>query len=498
MVYPLQSKNLIALDIALAGGATLLRDWNSPRRISMEAERWRRISVLYEEARTRTAADRAAFLDSACGDDAALRRELEALLADETRATTRLAMPAPDAATLMPSDAETVSAGADSGVMLASYRVERQRLPSGIGTTSVTAALASRYTIHRELGRGGMATVYLAEDPKHKRQVAVKVLDSELAAAIGSTRFAREIEIAAKLSHPHILPVFDSGETDGWLYYVMPVVEGESLRARLTRHNRLPVLEAIRIIEQVASALTYAHQHGIVHRDIKPENILLADDQAVVADFGIARAVQARGSENLTAVGIAIGTPAYMSPEQAFGQANVDGRSDIYAMGCVLFEMIAGRLPFEATTPQGLLSRHALDTAPSLRAIDSEVPLFVDRAVGRAMAKEPGQRFATPKEFADTLRAEIVVAPVGRRRVAVLPPVNATNDPENQFLVLGLHESLNSQLGQGNVAVLASYEMRDHEIAYMASRAWASAQLRGDPRFHGLLRKLRLPLPHEA
>lgn len=322
-------------------------------------------------------------------------------------------------------------------------------------TDRLSNALADRYKLGRELGRGGMATVYLAEDGKHKRQIAVKVLHPELAAAIGSTRFVREIEIAAKLTHPHILMLIDSGEADGFLFFVMPFVDGESLRDRLEREKRLSVPDSIRIIDQVASALNYAHQQGVIHRDIKPENILLAGDQAIVADFGIARAVQVAGGEKLTGTGIAIGTPAYMSPEQAFGQDNVDGRTDVYAMGCVLFEMVAGRTPFASTSPQALFAQHAVETVPSLRALDPSVPLFIERAVKQALAKEPGQRFNSPKAFAETLRSETVVAPVGRKRLAVLPPVNITNDPEQQFLVLGLHESLISQIGRGDVAVLA-------------------------------------------
>jgi len=324
------------------------------------------------------------------------------------------------------------------------------------GTTSaITAALADRYRIERELGRGGMATVYLAEDVKHKRHVAVKVLHPDLAAAIGSDRFVREIEIAAKLTHPHILMLIDSDEAGGYLFYVMPYVDGESLRDRLDRDKKLPISDAIRITEQVASALNYAHRQGVIHRDIKPENILLSGDHAIVADFGIARAVQVAGGEKLTATGLAIGTPAYMSPEQAFAQDDVDGRTDVYAMGCVLFEMVSGRTPYESTTPRRLLAQHAVETVPSLRVIDPDIPLFVDRAVSQALAKEPGQRFNSPKTFAETLRSQTVVAPVGRKRIAVLPPVNITNDPEQQYLVLGLHEAMISQLGRGKVAVLA-------------------------------------------
>ena len=331
----------------------------------------------------------------------------------------------------------------------------------------LSSALASSYRFERELGKGGMATVYLAEDVKHRRMVAVKVLRPELAQAIGPTRFTREIEICASLTHPHILMLIDSGEADGSLFYVMPYVDGESLRERLDREGKLPVLEAMRIIDHVASALAYAHERGVIHRDIKPENILLAGDQAIVADFGIARAVEAAGGERLTGTGIVVGTPAYMSPEQAFGPEAVDGRSDVYAMGCVLFEMLAGRPPFRSALPQGLLAQHAATPAPSLRTLDAAIPLFVDRAVARSLAKEPEDRFQGPAEFAGTLRAETVVAPVGRKRLAVLPPVNITSDPEQQFLVLGLHEALISQLWQGDVAVLARTSVLQYEGTQM-------------------------------
>jgi len=338
-------------------------------------------------------------------------------------------------------------------------------IPSGLAD-----ALSGSYEFERELGQGGMATVYLAEDVKHRRKVAVKVLRPELAQAIGPTRFAREIEICASLTHPHILMLIDSGEADGLLFYVMPFVDGESLRDRLRRERKLPAAEAIRIIDQVASALDYAHGRGVIHRDVKPENILLADDQAIVADFGIARALEAAGGERLTGTGIVVGTPAYMSPEQAFGPEAIDGRSDVYAMGCVLFEMISGHPPFRSALPQGLLAQHAATPPPVMRSLDPDIPLFLDRAVGRALAKEPDQRFESPKAFADTLRAETVVAPVGRRRLAVLPPVNITSDPEQQFLVLGLHEALISQVGQGDVAVLARTSVLQYEGTHMALR----------------------------
>ena len=225
-------------------------------------------------------------------------------------------------------------------------------------------AFPDRYRIERELGRGGMGTVFLAEDLKHHRRVAIKVFDPELSAAIGSERFLHEIEIVAGLSHPHILPLHDSGAADGLLFFVMPYVEGESLRNRLTREGQLPVEEALRLAREVAGALGHAHGRGVVHRDIKPENILLQDRHAVVADFGIARVVAqrtadtqavTRGAGPMTSAGVTVGTPAYMSPEQAAGSRELDGRSDIYSLGCVLYEMLAGEPPFTGATAEGVV-----------------------------------------------------------------------------------------------------------------------------------------------
>ena len=210
----------------------------------------------------------------------------------------------------------------------------------------LTAALADRYAIQRELGSGGMATVYLAEDLKHERQVAVKVLNPELAAVLGAERFLREVKITARLDHPHILPLLDSGAAEGFLYYVMPYVEGESLRDRMDREGQLPLEDALQVTWEVADGLSYAHSHDVVHRDIKPENIMLSGGHARIADFGIARAITAAGGDSLTQTGMAIGTPVYMSPEQAAGEDRVDGRSDVYSLGCVLYEMLAGEPPF--------------------------------------------------------------------------------------------------------------------------------------------------------
>ena len=265
------------------------------------------------------------------------------------------------------------------------------------------AALGDRYRLDRELGHGGMATVYLAQDLKHDRRVALKLLKPELAHALGPERFLREITVTAGLDHPHILPLLDSGHAEGFLYYLMPYVEGESLRDRLSREKQLPLEDAVGIAREVADALSYAHGRGVVHRDIKPENILLAGGHARVADFGIARAVIAAGGESLTETGLAIGTPAYMSPEQAGGERAVDGRSDVYALGCVLYEMLAGHPPFIGGTAYEILARHALDALPSLTAARPNVPAAIERAIATALAKSPADRFSTAARFAEAL-----------------------------------------------------------------------------------------------
>jgi serine/threonine-protein kinase len=323
--------------------------------------------------------------------------------------------------------------------------------------------LAGRYRLGHELGRGGTATVYLAVDLKHGRDVAVKILHPELAHAIGPARFAREIEIAARLAHPHILTLIDSGEADGSLFYVTPFVDGQSLRQRLERDRKLPLIEAVRIVEQVASALSHAHTRGVIHRDVKPENILLSGDQAIVADFGIARAVEWSDDQRLTSIGLVVGTAAYASPEQAAGHGDVDGRSDVYSLGCVLFEMLTGRTPFVAPDARRLLARHVLDEAPALRTVDPDQPLYAERALDQALAKDPARRFATPNALASVLRSATVVAPTRRKRLAVLVPRNLRNEPDREFLVLGLHEALISHLGQNDVAVLARTSVLQYE-----------------------------------
>ncbi len=302
------------------------------------------------------------------------------------------------------------------------------------------AALAGRYRIERQLGRGGMAWVYLAEDLRHHRKVALKMLDPELAASVGSARFLREIEIAARLTHPHILPLHDSGEADGLLYYVMPYVEGLTLRERLAEQHQLPFEEALQMTREVADALDYAHGQGVVHRDIKPENIFVSRGHALVSDFGIARAVSEASADALTATGLAIGTPAYMSPEQAAADRQIDHRSDLYSLACVVYEMLAGEPPFAGPSAQAVMARHVVDTAPSLRAVREGIPEGVARAVTRALAKVPADRFATAREFVQAFEAPS--AGPQERSVAVLPFANMTGDPADEYFNDGMTEEI--------------------------------------------------------
>jgi eukaryotic-like serine/threonine-protein kinase len=274
------------------------------------------------------------------------------------------------------------------------------------------AALGESYTITREIGSGGMATVYLAHDVKHDREVALKVLRPELAAALGAERFPREIRIVAKFQHPHILSLYDSGETQGFLYYVMPFVEGESLADRLARQKQLPIGDVVRILREVADALAYAHARGVVHRDIKPGNVLLSGRHAVVTDFGVAKAVEASGGDKATTVGMAVGTPLYMSPEQAMAQRDIDARADIYSLGILGYEMLAGRLPFSAETPQGILSAHVMTQPTDIRETRPGVPETLAVAIMRCLEKNPADRWQTADELVAQLEM-IVSTPSG-------------------------------------------------------------------------------------
>jgi serine/threonine-protein kinase len=341
------------------------------------------------------------------------------------------------------------------------------------------AALADRYHLERELGSGGMAIVYLAQDLKHQRQVAIKVLRAELAAALGRERFLREVTTTANLRHPHILPLFDSGEAGEFLFYVMPLVEGESLRGRLAREKQLPLDDALRITREVADALDHAHAHGLVHRDIKPANILLENGHAVVADFGIARAITTAGGEALTETGLSLGTPLYMSPEQAAGEPSMDGRSDQYALGCVLYEMLAGEPPFTGRTAQAILARRLSESVPPLRSVRESVPVHVEQAINRALSKTPADRFATAKQFAEALteptarvrsvptgllllslgmliglsvlfawtrvRSGKTAGEAGLRRVAVLPFENL-GEPDKAYFADGITDEIRGKL----------------------------------------------------
>ena len=316
-------------------------------------------------------------------------------------------------------------------------------------------ALAGRYTIERELGRGGMATVYLADDLKHHRKVAIKVLHPELGSLLGPDRFTREIQIAASLNHPHILPLYDSGVAEGLLYYVMPYVRGESLRQRISRETQLSIDEAIGIVRQVASALEHAHAHGLIHRDIKPENILLHEGEAMVSDFGIALGLvdgqaSSRGAtleERLTGTGITLGTPQYMSPEQSAGERTLDARSDVYSLGSVLYELLAGEPPYTGATAQAVIAKRFTDPVPRVRRLRPTVPSGVEQALMKALAKVPADRFSTATEFAVALSApaaEQLRAP----SVAVLPFLNLSADPENEFFADGITEDVIAQLSK--------------------------------------------------
>ena len=313
----------------------------------------------------------------------------------------------------------------------------------------LATALAGRYKIERELGRGGMATVYLAEDTKHGRKVAIKVLRSGLAASLGAERFLREIGIAARLAHPHIVPLIDSGEAGGMLYYVQPHVPGGSLRDRLEQERRLPLKEALRIAQEVGAGLDFAHRNGFVHRDVKPENILFADGHAVLADFGVARACYVPGvapvTDVVTDAGLAVGTPEYMSPEQASGETNLGNASDVYSLACVVYEMLAGAPPLVGVGARATMAKHVTEAPRPVRALRPETPAALERALDKGLAKDPSERFASVAEFMAALQAEGPAGPpmpATTRSIAVLPFVNASPDPENEYLSDGITDEL--------------------------------------------------------
>jgi eukaryotic-like serine/threonine-protein kinase len=313
--------------------------------------------------------------------------------------------------------------------------------------TRLNAALTGRYTLERELGRGGMATVYLADDLKHHRKVALKVLRPELGSILGAERFAREIRVAAGLTHPHILPLYDSGEAAGLLFYVMPYVRGENLRQRLARERQLPVEEAIGLTRQVAAALEHAHEHGLIHRDVKPENILLHEGVAMVTDFGIALAAGVDGDQRLTGTGLMLGTPHYMSPEQAAGERVLDARSDVYSLACVLYELLAGEPPFTGPTAQAVIVKRFTTQAQGVRRLRPGVPAGVEAAIQRALSRVPADRPASAAGFAQALSVP-GPAPARPASIAVLPFQNLSPDPENEFFADGMTEDVIAQLSK--------------------------------------------------
>jgi serine/threonine-protein kinase len=360
----------------------------------------------------------------------------------------------------------------------------------------LSSALAGRYRISHTVGAGGMAVVFRAEDLKHDRPVAIKILKPELASPHWAARFLREIQIASRLQHPGILALYDSGEAHGLLYYVMPFVAGESLRARLSREGVLPVPEAVRLAREVAEGLGYAHEHGVVHRDIKPENILLSSGHALVCDFGIAQALTLAAADTPTEPGLAIGTPAYMSPEQFDADTDLDARSDIYSLGCVLFEMLAGIPPFRGPTGFSVMAQHSTARPPSLRRLRSDVPAAIEDAITRTLAKLPNERFATAAELAAALALSPTASPhAGSRRggtaVAVLPLANLTGDPASEYLSDGISEELMQALGEieglrvvGRTSVFAFKEKR-LDVRDIGERLRADFVVDGSVRVEG-------------
>ena len=372
-------------------------------------------------------------------------------------------------------------------------------------------ALAGRYTVERELGRGGMSTVYLADDLKHRRKVALKVLRPELNSLLGPERFSREIRVAAGLSHPHILPLYDSGAAgkrgsgEGeLLWFSMPYVRGESLRRRLSREKQLPIEDAIRLARQVASALDYAHAHGLIHRDIKPENILLHEGVAMVTDFGIAVAGEGgeagprgRGEgetgfgERLTGTGMTLGTAEYMSPEQAAGERTLDARSDVYSLGCMLYELLAGEPPHTGASAMAVMARRFTEAAPRVRRVRPAVSLAVEQAIVRALAVDPAGRFQSAGAFADALAAPTTTGESRAASVAVLPFLNMSADPENEFFADGITEDVIANLSKIRSLKVISrssvmpFKKRDQSLKEIGAKLDVGTLLEGSVRRAG-------------
>ena len=384
--------------------------------------------------------------------------------------------------------------------MADSLLVNQLKISVTLPIERLRSSLANAYTIDRELGRGGMATVYLAQDVKHDRVVALKILHPDLAASLGPDRFLREIKLAARLNHPHILPLFDSGAADGFLYYVMPYVEGESLRERLDRQQQLSVDEALHHTRAIASALDYAHRQGVIHRDIKPENVMLYEGEAMVMDFGIAKAVSAAG-DTLTQTGMMVGTPAYVSPEQAAGEVKIDGRSDQYSLACVLYEMLTGERPFTGPTTQAVLAKRFTETVTPLRSVRSNIPEYVERAVSKAMTTDAAGRFPTASLFAQALTTGLTTptdtqtmpqqAVSAAKSVAVLPFANMSADPENEYFTDGMAEEIINALTKIQSLRVASrtsafaFKGKNEDITEIGRKLKVSTVLEGSVRKMG-------------
>lgn len=350
------------------------------------------------------------------------------------------------------------------------------------------------YNIDGEIGRGGMATVYSARDLRHNRRVAVKVMNPQIAASLGTARFLSEITTAAGLSHPNIVPLHDSGEHNGVVYYVMPHIEGETLRERMHRQGKIEVAEAARIISRVAAALDFAHRRGVVHRDIKPENIMLVEDEPLVLDFGIAKAINAAGGTALTQTGVALGTPAYLSPEQASGETNIDGKSDQYSLACTFYEMVAGSAPFTAATPQRVIAMR-FTQRPDLLSSEPSVGAPVAKAVEKAMSLDPPERFATVSDFAKALVEGLPSSPTvedeTRQSIAVLPFSNMSADPENEFFADGIAEEIINALTKIQTLDVVSrgsafaFKQRNEDVSEIGKKLNVHTVLEGSVRKAG-------------
>lgn len=364
----------------------------------------------------------------------------------------------------------------------------------------LTTALEGKYKIVREIGRGGMATVYLAEDLRHGRDVAVKVLHPDLASALGTDRFLREIRLAARLNHPHILPLFDSGEAGGFLYYVMPYIEGESLRDLMNREGRIPLEQATHYARAISGALDYANRNRVVHRDIKPENIMINEGEAMVMDFGIAKALTAASNDTLTQVGMVVGTPAYVSPEQAAGELEIDGRSDQYSLGCVVYEMLSGERPFSGPTAQAVLNKRFTEPVPTLKKTMPDIADETSAAVAKAMSQDAAARYTTSGEFAKALVSPVITTPVNTpvpegvqvvKSIAVLPFTNMSADPENEYFTDGMAEEIINALSKIKSLGVASrtstfaFKGTSEDIREIGKKLEVSAVLEGSVRKMG-------------